>query len=189
MRLLLIDNGSPYLEQLQALCARHDVITVTATDLTDEAVAAADAVVVTGGYGQDAYGQDFFLRQVSMIRTIDKPVLGICLGFELICYAYGCQLHEEAERETGAAAVTPTGEGAKLFQGTDPIRVNESPRWNVDELPKDLVVLARSESGIEAVRHRAKPIYGLQLHPGDFRYASDGKLVFDNILDTFRRLD
>ena len=83
--------------------------------------------------------------------------------------------------------MTPTDEGSKLFQGTDPIRVGETERWTIDEMPRELVVLARSESGIEAVRHRTKPVYGLQLRPEDFKYASDGKLVFANILDTFAR--
>lgn len=188
MRLLLIDNGSRHIDKLQELCDRHEVTTIAAEALPSTDTGSFEGIILSGSYVHNlTWEQDYFLQEVALVQTTDKPVLGICLGFELICYAYGCQLHELAERQAGAAVVTPTGEGAKLFQGTDPIRVSESHRWNVEDVPRDLVVLARSESGIEAVRHRTKPIYGLQFHPEDFKYASDGKLVFQNILDTFRR--
>jgi anthranilate/para-aminobenzoate synthase component II len=127
------------------------------------------------------------MHEVELVRLTDKPVLGIGLGFELICYAFGCQLHEESERAAGAISVRPTGDGSKVFQGTDPIKASETQRWAVDDVPRELVVLARSDNGIEAVRHKTRQIFGLQLQPEDFVYASDGKMVFENILDAFRK--
>ncbi len=80
----------------------------------------------------------------------------------------------------------PTDDGAKVFQGSDPLCVVESKRWNIDELPKKLSVLARSETGIEAVRHKTLPLYGIQLLPKDFTYPSDAKMVFENLLAVFK---
>lgn len=188
MRLLLIDNGTRHLEQLEALLSRHEVTTIEPDGLDEVSVADHEAIILSGSYEHSVvYDQAYFLKEVELVRTTDRPILGICLGFELICYAYGCQLHELAEKIEGAGQVTPTGEGAKIFQGTDPIRVFEGHRWNVEDVPKELVVLARSDSGIEAVRHRLKPMYGLQFHPEDFRYGSDGKMVFQNIIDMLRK--
>jgi len=190
MRLLIIDNGATHLDRLQEICAKHEVQVINAEALADSAgaIETADAIILTGGYDAGLmWDNPIFMQEIELVRLTGKPVLGLGLGFELVCYAFGCQLHEVADREAGAAKLRPTDDGAKIFQGTDPLKVTEAPRWNIDEMPRDLVVLARSESGIEAVRHKTRPVYGLQQHPEDFVYSSDGKMVFANILDSFRR--
>lgn len=186
MRILLIDNGVARLDALQAACSKHEVRSIRPEGLADIPADSYDAVIVAGDYRQGlVWDKPYFLSEIELLRMTDKPVLGIGLGFELICYAYGCQLHEMAERTSGAASIVPTADGAKLFQGSDPIKVLETERWAVYELPKVLQVLARSDSGIEAVRHKTKVAYGLQLGIEDFKYLSDGDLVFANILDGF----
>lgn len=191
MRLLLIDlieNDTKNLQDLKAVCAPHEVTIVRPEALDGVQPDSYEAIILSGSYEHNlVWDQPYFLAEIELVRLTDKPVLGICLGFELICYAFGSQLHELTERVTGATVVTPTSEGTKLFQGGDPIKVLEASRWAIDEVPKDLVVLATSETGIEALRHRTRPIYGLQFYPEDFKYASDGKLVVANILDGFRK--
>jgi anthranilate/para-aminobenzoate synthase component II len=192
MRLLIIDNGTAHLDQLQTVCSAHDVTTVGtkqfAAELAGTDLDGFDAVILSGSYERGAAReQDYFIAETELVMNTNKPVLGIGLGFELICYSFGCQLHELAGRVVGAAQVVPTDEGAKIFQGTDPIQVAGVHRWSVDELPRELVALARSDTGIEAIKHRTKPIYGLQFHPESFKYSSDGKMVFANILDIFQK--
>ena len=189
MRILLIDNGTRGLEALLALCDKHDVTTIVPGQLESTATAGFDSLILAGSYDQKpVWEQQYFMPQAALVQENEKPVLGIGLGFELICYTYGCQLHEVAGRQAAATKLTPSDDGAKLFQGTDPLVVSDAPRWNVDDLPKALVVLASSESGVEAVRHKTKPVYGLQLLPADFKYGSDAKMVYQNILETFRRI-
>lgn len=202
MRLLSIDNSSDnssdnpsgQSDLLQTLSARHDVTALSGADI--EAIDALvsgdsggfDGLILTGSYGQGlAWDQPYFMPEVSLLQAFERPVLGIGLGFELICYHFGCQLHETSERQVGAGKAVPTADGAKLFQGSDPILLNPAQRWNVDELPRELVVLARSETGIEAIRHKTRPVYGLQLAPEDFKYPSDAKLVYRNIFDQFEK--
>lgn len=188
MRLLIIDNETEHLDLLQAIYAQHTVTTVTSDALADTDAETFDGLILAGNYKNDVTRQeDYFRKGVDIIRSYNKPIVGICIGFELICCAFGCQLHELAEQVVGATEVRPTESGSKLFQGTDPIRVGESNRWSVDELPRELIVLATSDTGIEAVKHRTKPIYGLQFYPDNFRYASDAKLVFENILADFTK--
>lgn len=195
MRLLILNNDTTavgQLDQLQALCAKHEVSTVTSgqfmADLAGTTMDDYDAVVVFGGYEDGlVWEKSYFIAETEFIMNTSKPLLGIGLGFELICYTFGCQLHEEAERVVAATKVVPTDDGAKIFQGSDPIQVVEEQRWNVEELPRDLVTLARSDTGIEVVKHRAKPIYGLQLQPASFKYTSDGKMVFANVLDSLQK--
>jgi GMP synthase-like glutamine amidotransferase len=188
MRLLLIDNETKHLDALKLLCANHAVDVVKAGDISATDWQEYDGVILSGSYQQAVIVEaDSYANEIEIIQSGTVPVLGICFGFELICYAFGAELIQLGDRATGAAKIVPTDDGAKVFQGTDPIRVSEAYRWSVEELPKSLVVLARSETGIEAIRHKTKMVYGLQFHPEDFAYSSDGKLVFDNILSQFNK--
>lgn len=188
MRILLIDNGTRHLGQLEVICSKHQLDVIAPNVLTDAAAEAYDAVIISGNYDQsEAMKPEKFQVQLDLLQTGEKPVLGICLGFELICCAFDIELSRYAEQAIGAAVMTPTDEGAKLLQGSDPIRVGETIRWHVEsqDLPKVLAVLAKSDSGVEAVKHKNKLVYGLQFCPEDFTYPSDGKLVYENILAIF----
>ncbi len=191
MRLLLIDYNIEHLDRLQSVCSGHELTAIPADRLTETDTAGYDALVLAGSYRHSAeWEPDNHRAELELIRSANRPLLGICLGFELVCSAYGGRPGELAgmsAKAAGASVVTPTADGARIFQGTDPIRVGETYRWIVDEVPRDLVVLARSDSGVEAVRHKTSPTYGLQLFPEDFTYTSDGKLVFCNILELFRK--
>lgn len=193
MQLLIIDNGTERLAGLQTLLGAkgaNQVTTVTAQQFGDELAGTDldgyDAVVIAGDLDAKVWNEPYFLHEIELINTTTKPVLGIGDGFELLCYAVGCQLHEDFERAVGADRLTPTDAGAKLFQGTDPIRVDDVSRWAIDELPKVLQVLARSDLGIEAVKHKTRPLYGFQLFAENFAYPSDGAMVYSNVLDSLK---
>lgn len=194
MSVLVIDNGgnsSDTSDLLVKLCAgkggETSVKVVSGVEFADTLAGTNldeyDSFVITGAY-QDGpiMNEAYFMPEIELVMSVAKPILGAGSGFEIICYAFGAQLQDIAEQVEAATKVTPTDAGAKIFQGTDPIKLTESTRWNVDELPRELQVLARSDSGIEAVKHKLRPIYGLQLLPKDFAYPSDGNMVFKNIL-------
>ncbi len=188
MKLLLVNNETRHLRALKSICEQHNAVDVTEVErLRESQPEHYDAVILSGSYRHSVlYPASYFESEIEFIRTTDKPVLGVCLGFELIAHAFGCELNRLSQKVIGAGLVTPTTEGAEIFQGTTPIQVTEAHRWSVEEVPPDLVVLATSKTGIEALRHRTRPLYGLQFHPEDFSYASDGKAVFDTILKVFK---
>lgn len=197
MRLLLLNLDPPEqlesahsLGRLEVICRKYDTQVVSVAELSDEAVARADVLLVAGGlHDAEASRAAWYKPLVAQIQTASKPVLGIGLGFELVGAAFGAVLTDIGELAEGAPVVTPTEDGAKLFQGTDPLRVREIARWLVarEDLPKALQVLAASETGVEAVRHKTLPVYALQLYPEDFTYPSDGKLVYENILSALHK--
>ncbi len=188
MRLLIIDNSSKPSDLLVSIASRYESETVAAAadELRNVDNDAFDAFIISGHYDDgdsDVLSESEFLQLgTDMVGTSEKLILGIGQGFEMVYGAAGCKVSEVSERASGAGTVTPTEDGAKVFQGTDPIKVRGSQRWNIDEAPRELMVLAASESGIEAVKFRSKPIYGIQFQPEDFVYESDGKMVFDNVL-------
>ena len=58
----------------------------------------------------------------------------------------------------------------------------EYHRCQVEKLPKDFVLLASTGgTGVQAYRHKTRPIYGTQFHPENWTdYYPAGKRVIEN---------
>ncbi|MGL5098397.1 MAG: glutamine-hydrolyzing GMP synthase, partial [Planctomycetia bacterium] len=110
------------------------------------------------------------------------PVLGICYGMQLACFTLGGQVHSVPSREFGRTPLKVV-DSAGLFENvaTDTI-VWMSHGDQVQSVGDDFLPLAATEScRIAAVRHRTRPIYGLQFHP-EVSHSVDGSTVLRNFL-------
>ena len=96
------------------------------------------------------------------------PILGVCLGHQIIGYSFGADVVKGKKPMHGK--ITPiTHNGTGLFKGLNPIYpVTRYHSLVVDEatLPQTLKVDARSEDGaVMALSHKDYPVYGVQFHP------------------------
>jgi len=89
------------------------------------------------------------------------PVLGICAGMQAVILAYGGKIEENPE-----IGMTPV----RCRVSDDPIFCEDE--WIVYELHRfatvpgnEFTVLAKSDTSVQAVRHQAKPVYGVMFHP------------------------
>lgn len=188
MRIALIDLGAAPVADLQSLAAKHELLPLEGQMALQAFADDYGGVVLVGSYGSDEASDQYIPQLAEAVRATTVPVLGIGRGFEVICAANDVDLATVAEFEIAATKIIPTNDGAKIFQGSDPMSVRQAERWWVEELPKSLQVLARSETGIEAIRHKQRPMMALQLNLDDFVYVSDGKLVIKNLLGLFGRV-
>lgn len=174
-------------DSLRAVWQGVDVQAVAVGDFTAASLENVDALVVAGPSESQA---DVPLEALSALTNavLDPPlpVLGIGWGFQVVCLAFGDDLEETTERVAAAVRIIPSSKGETLFQGSDPIRVNETRRWALEELPRGWVALASSETGIEVFQHKQRPVYAMQQYPADFTYASDSKLICQNLLGLLR---
>ncbi len=136
-----------------------------------------DGLVFSGGPTMDRAGNG-----ESLIK-IDKPILGICLGHQLMAKAYGGEIR--TGQYGGFARVDiEVVEEDDILKGIGPKTVVwASHQDEVAKLPPDFVQLARSNiSEYEAMRHRSKPLYGVQWHP-EVSHTEKGILLLKNFLE------
>lgn len=117
------------------------------------------------------------------------PILGVCLGHQAICEAFGGTVSYAKELMHGKKKrIHKTGE-SKLFKGlpdTFPAARYHSLAALRDTLPEELVVTAESEDGeVMAVEHSKYPIFGVQFHPESVM-TPDGKQMIENFMEVVR---
>lgn len=96
------------------------------------------------------------------------PILGVCLGHQAICEAYGATVSYAKQLMHGKMSVVQLYK-SPVFDGIG--EKAEVARYHSlialeDTIPDCLEVTAATEDGeIMAVQHREYPTYGLQFHP------------------------
>jgi GMP synthase (glutamine-hydrolysing) len=130
------------------------------------------AVLVFGGEAQvDEEDAHPWLRaEKAALRALlqrDTPVLGVCLGSQLVAEAAGAVVRRAPAPEIGWHEIELTGVGAEdPLLGFMPERF-EGFQWHHYEwlLPPDGVALARSPACLQAFRLAQRPVWGVQFHP------------------------
>jgi GMP synthase (glutamine-hydrolysing) len=125
------------------------------------------AIILLGGPMSVYEGIPFLNKEQSLIRDAFRrniPILGVCLGSQLIAGALGGTVYKGAKKEIGWYDVKLTDKGLdNLFKGLkkSELRVFQ---WHGDTytLPQDAVVLAYSDLYPQAFRIGSA--YGLQFH-------------------------
>ena len=97
------------------------------------------------------------------------PILGVCLGHQAICEAYGGRIvHAKTLMHGKQSPITVVADDP-LFVGlpiTFPVARYHSLAADPSSLPDTLLVTAVSDDGeIQAVRHATLPVFGVQFHP------------------------
>jgi GMP synthase-like glutamine amidotransferase len=178
MNILLVDNGSKHLDELVTALLPHITTTASYSDLAHEDTEHVDCIILTGGKKSVLGHSWLYRKEIKLIKNSNKPVIGICLGFELIALAYGSRLHRRHKKVHGLRGITLRSD---LF-GKSEAKVYEAHRWYVKHVPNELEVLATSSKGVEIIRHKMKPIYGLQFHPEVHTASNDGASILATIL-------
>lgn len=141
-----------------------------------------DAVIISPGPGRpsDAGICEDLIKELGP----EIPILGVCLGHQAICEAYGALITYARKLMHGKQSqiqLVPDPIFDGVEQGT-PVARYHSLAVDPDTLPRCLKVIAFTDDGeIMAVRHREYPVYGLQFHPESVM-TPEGTKILDNFL-------
>lgn len=114
------------------------------------------------------------------------PILGVCLGHQAICMAYGGTISYAKELMHGKQSVTKLDRECPIFRNLPediPVARYHSLALKEETLPECLSITARTDDGeVMAVKHKHYSVYGLQFHPESI-LTPDGKTIIQNFLN------
>lgn len=181
--ILIIDNYDSFSYNLYQLIgsldptvqiARNDALTVEQIEEMSP-----EAVILSPGPGRPENAGIC----MEAAKELDMPVLGVCLGHQAICAAFGGRVTYAKRIMHGKQSVAKLKAGEPLFAGLPPeIKVGRYHSLAADpaSMPDCLETIAETADGeIMAVRHKARPVYGLQFHPESI-LTPDGPQIMRN---------
>ena len=118
------------------------------------------------------------------------PILGVCLGHQAICAAFGGEI-SHAKRLMHGKSSDISLDYDFIFKGL-PSEINVGRYHSLslveDTLPDELEIIskARDDREIMAVKHKDYNVYGLQFHPESI-LTPDGLTIMENFLEKVNR--
>lgn len=146
-------------------------------------LAAFDNVVLSPGPGSPDRPADFGICR-EIVTEGRLPTLGVCLGHQGMALLHGGEVHRAPEPYHGRVSAVLHG-GTGLFAGLpSPLRAVRYHSLTVGRLPAVMEATAWTADGlVMALRHRERPLWGVQFHPESVDSAHGHRL-----LRNFRRL-
>ncbi len=114
------------------------------------------------------------------------PILGVCLGHQAICAAYGAKIVHAKKLMHGKQSAVTAAQDSRMFRGL-PERITvaryHSLAADPATLPDCLRITAQTDDGeVMAVQHKEYPVYGLQFHPESI-LTPEGRQMLRNFLE------
>ncbi|MFA1611696.1 anthranilate synthase component II [Halobellus rubicundus] len=166
--ILIVDNYDSFAYNLVQYVGEFEDVVVRRNDAVDvEAIRELDpdGIVVSPGPGTPQEAG----VSIDVFAETEYPALGVCLGHQALCAAYGSRVGHAPEVVHGKPSLVRHG-GSPLYDGVEnPFEVGRYHSLAVErgDLPEELEETAATdaEGVVMGVQHREKPQYGVQFHP------------------------
>ena len=185
---LLIDNYDSFSYNLYQLVGELDpgIRVIRNDELTIEEIRALHParIILSPGPGRP---EDAGIT-LEAARTLGReiPTLGVCLGHQAICAAFGATVTYAKQLMHGKQSEVEFDPECPLFQGCEaPLLVARYHSLAADPatMPPELRVTARTADGeVMAVQHTQYPIYGVQFHPESI-LTPQGRSILKNFME------
>ena len=184
--ILLIDNYDSFSYNLFQLIGEieQDIKVIRNDEMTVDEIKRLnpDRIILSPGPGRP---EDAGII-IDVVKTIhDIPILGVCLGHQAMCVAFGATVTYAKELMHGKQSDVKFNTDCPLFNGcpeTAPVARYHSLIADVNTIPEELKITALTTDGVVmAIQHKIYPIYGVQFHPESIM-TPNGKQMLRNFI-------
>jgi GMP synthase (glutamine-hydrolysing) len=165
VKVFVVDNGGQWTHRIWRVLREIGCETRIIPNTTSLSEIDADAMVLSGGAPRIAWESPKLGSCTDYLNDFHGPILGICVGLQLMALHCGGRAGPSEVPEYGLARISVVEED-DLFKGLPrDFLVWESHNDEVKEAP-GFKILAMSENcSVQALKHMKKPYYGVQFHP------------------------
>lgn len=181
--ILLIDNYDSFSYNLYQLIGsiNPDIKIIRNDEMTvDEIEALAPEYIILSPGPKRPEHAGVCIEVAKRLGTKSK-ILGVCLGHQSICTAFGATVGYAKELMHGKQSICKIDNTVSIFKGLpEEIEVARYHSLAADEstMPDCLEVIGKTADGeIMAVKHRDMEIYGLQFHPESIMTPQGGIII------------
>ena len=144
-----------------------------------------DGVFISNGPGDPTHCQDTIAHLRLLMDSSQVPIMGICLGHQLLALAagaktiklkYGNRAHNipALDLSSGKCHITSQNHGYAVETATLPSDFKE-------------YFVNLNDGSNEGIVHKSRPIFGTQFHPEARGGPLDSSYLFDNYLESVKR--
>ena len=185
--ILLIDNYDSFSYNLYQLIGeiKPDMKVIRNDEMTIEQIRELhpERIILSPGPGRPE--QAGVIMEAAKTLGKEIPILGVCLGHQAICAAFGANVTYARELMHGKQSAVRFDLDCPLFKNcpeTALVARYHSLAADVNTIPEELKVTAVTTDGeVMGVQHIKYPIYGVQFHPESIM-TPDGKTMLQNFI-------
>ena len=191
--ILLIDNYDSFSYNLYQFIGEidEDIKVIRNDELTVKEIEALNpgCIILSPGPGKPSNAGVI----IEVVKKLgDKfPILGVCLGHQAICEAFGATVTYASRLMHGKQSEVTFDKDSLLFKGCPEkalVARYHSLAAAPDTMPAELKITAvTKENEIMAVEHVKYPIYGVQFHPESIM-TPDGKTMLRNFIKNIAKM-
>ena len=178
-RIVVLDFGSQYAQLIARRVREQNVYCqILRHDLSADRIAelAPRGIILSGG--PSSVYEDDAPRCDPAIFDLGIPVLGICYGLQIACIALGGNVAGVSRREYGHAKCELVGTSELFDDLPEQIDVWMSHGDQISQISDQFEPLAKTQScPFAAIKHKQRPIYGMQFHPEVTHTPLGGKVL------------
>ena len=180
--IVVLDYGVK-LNILRELSSRVDNLIVLPADTTCEQIMSyePDGVLLSNGPG-DPRDYQYAVQTVRELLALNIPLMGICLGHQLLSLAIGCQVYKMKFGNRGAnQPVQDLTTGLAYLTSQ-----NHGYATKADTIPADYQIFFQNlnDQTVEGIIHKTKPIFSVQFHPEACGGPQDTNWLFDKFINS-----
>lgn len=181
-----IDYGVKHniLRSLASQGCRISVVPATAT-AEDVLALKPDGVFLSNGPGDPAATGNYAVPTIKKLVESGVPMLGICLGHQMLGIALGARTEKMKQGHRGANHPVKDMRNGKVEITSQ----NHGFAISDKGLPADVVVTHRSlfDGTIQGIAHKTKPIFSVQGHPEASPGPHDSQYLFKQFVDAMKK--